>query len=315
MRVRQMIFVTVSVLAMCTLFMYLLREEEPTYTSKKLVQGIIDRSNQVGNNLTLARDKLDDMVVNENDIVSVAKRVSKHNGTVLVTMINDAYLSFTYSWLCNTKDMDIHKSVLIITTDESSKTKLTRDWPDVTVFSMDMTGSKGDQTYSHAGYVRIMVKRTEMLLAILMADLEIFVFEVDCLWLANPTPLLQQEKSYDILANPVEGVVKTYAGGFLYLFTTDKAKRLWKRVTEMMVSLGEKLDKMKEDTYISEADNDQQWEMVWEVTRRTEQITSPSHQQQLGNQKKIERAKEWKHWFIREDWSCDMDLVRKTVYH
>jgi hypothetical protein len=30
---------------------------------------------------------------------------------LLVTLINNAYLPFTYSWLCNTKDMDVHKQV------------------------------------------------------------------------------------------------------------------------------------------------------------------------------------------------------------
>ena len=34
----------------------------------------------------------------------------------------------------------------------------------------------------------------------------------------------------------------------------------------------------------------------------------------LGNQKKIERAKQYGHWFIKEDFSCDMDQVKKIVY-
>jgi len=155
--------------------------------------------------------------------------------------------------------MGIHKSVLIITTDESSKRNLIRDWPEISVVSMDMKGSKGDQEYSHAGYVQIMVKRTEMLLAILMADIEIFLFEVDCLWFTDPTPKLKAEKGFDILVNPVAGREKVYAGGFLYLFTTEKAEGLWRRLTEMMVDLGRKLDKMAESKYISEADNDQQY--------------------------------------------------------
>ena len=233
-----MVYVPVGFLALCVLCLYLVNIEHPR-------NGANNQTQVAGHD--------------DNDLVSVARRVSLHSGTVLVTMINDAYLSFTYSWLCNTKDMGIHKSVLIITTDESSKRNLTRDWPEVSVVSMDMKGSKGDQKYSHAGYVKIMVKRTEMLLAILMADIEILLFEMDCLWFTNPTPKLKAETGLDILVNPVAKVYKTYAGGFFYLFPTKKAKGLLRRLTEMMVDLGRKLDKMADRKPISDADNDQRY--------------------------------------------------------
>jgi len=251
-------FVTVAFLALCSLYVYLVQVNNTSTTSarREHVLENIEHPGNGGNNQTQAVGH------DDNDLVSVARRVSKHSGTVLVTMINDAYLSFTYSWLCNTKDMGIHKSVLIviITNDESSKRNLTRDWPEVSVVSMDMNGSiKGNQVYSHAGYVKIMVKRTEMLLAILMADIEVFLFEVDCLWFTDPTPKLKAEKGFDILVNPVATSNNKYAGGFLYLFPTEKAKGLWRRLTEMMVDLGRKLDKMAESKYISVADNDQEY--------------------------------------------------------
>ena len=250
-----MVYVTVWFMALYSLYLFLFKIDHPGPTSarREHVQKNSERPRNGGNNQTQAVGRDDD------DLVSVAKRVSKHSGTVLVTMINDAYLSFTYSWLCNTKEMGIHKSVLVITTNESSKKTLSRDWPDISVVFMDMKGSKGDQEYSHAGYVQIMVKRTEMLLAILMADIEILLFEVDCLWFTDPTPKLKAEKGFDILVNPVANRKNVYAGGFLYLFATEKAKVLWRRLTEMMVDLGRKLDKMAESKYISEADNDQQY--------------------------------------------------------
>lgn len=46
-------------------------------------------------------------------ILDVVKSM-KHKKPLLVTLINNAYLPFTYSWLCNTKDMNIHKQVVII---------------------------------------------------------------------------------------------------------------------------------------------------------------------------------------------------------
>lgn len=193
----------------------------------------------------------------DSEIVSIAKGIGRNSKTVLVTMINDAYLPFTYSWLCNTKLMNIHSSVLIITTDTVSKDKLKRDWPEIHVVAMDIGNVGGDQVYSHVGYVQIMVRRTEMLLSILMADVELFLFEVDCLWLANPVPELQKMNEYDVLVNPVAQRTGVYAGGFLYLFKTDKAKALWKELTSQMQALGQKIKSLPKDQYISEGDNDQ----------------------------------------------------------
>ena len=209
--------------------------------------------------LSAQSNKQSDQPDNDSDseIVSVAKEIAKNSKIVLVTMVNDAYLPFTYSWLCNTKLMDIHNSVLIITTDEQSKDKLTRDWPEIHVVAMDIGNVGGDQVYSHVGYVQIMIRRTEMILSIAMADVDIFVFEVDCLWLANPVPDLQQMNDYDVLVNPVAERTAVYAGGFLYLFKTDKARALWKELTNQMQALGERIKTLPKDKYISEGDNDQ----------------------------------------------------------
>ena len=209
--------------------------------------------------ITLTKSNSNVIVEGENDLLLIAKRISAYNRTVLVTMVNDAYLKFTYSWLCNTKNMGIHKSVLIITTDQVSKDNLTRDWPEINVVSMDMK-LQGDQTYSKVGYVKIMVKRTEMILSILMANLEVFLFEVDCLWLANPVPNLQKITGYDILVNPVAKTNnQVFAGGFLWLYVTNKAKALWKKLTQDMIALGEKISKRSDNAPVSEGENDQQF--------------------------------------------------------
>jgi len=84
---------------LCDLF--LLRQDHPGPTSarRQHAQMNSDHPRNGGKNQLQAVGHDDD------DLVSVAKRVKQHSGTVLVTMINDAYLSFTYSWLCNTKGL------------------------------------------------------------------------------------------------------------------------------------------------------------------------------------------------------------------
>lgn len=261
MRPKQMVVLLVTGCVAVAFFMVFLKSEPEPFSTNimskdyKPSDSSMERVNKL---VTRNKGDTNNIHIEGEDLIEVAKRIANHSRTVLVTMVNDAYLPFTYSWLCNTKEMNIHKSVLIITTDDNSKKKLERDWPEISVVAMQMNSS-GDQVYSQAGYVKIMVKRTEMLLQILMSDVEIFLFEVDCLWLANPTPILQDMKGVDILVNPVAGTKGVYAGGFLYLFTTSKAKALWKKVTEMMINLGERLTSMKDNQAISEGDNDQQY--------------------------------------------------------
>lgn len=198
----------------------------------------------------------DVIITDENDVVSVAKKISSNKRTVLVTMINDAYLSFTYSWLCNTKEMGIHSSVLFITTDKTSKERLAKDWPEVSAVYMDTGPINGHQVYSQVGYVKIMIKRTEMLLSILLANIEIFLFEVDCLWLANPVPDLQKITGFDLLVNPVSDR-DVFAGGFIWLYATNNTKTLWKKLTEEMLALGSRIEHKPSSQAISEAENDQ----------------------------------------------------------
>lgn len=287
------------------------------------------------------KSKSNIVIEGENDLLVIAKRISGYNRTVLVTMVNDAYLKFTYSWLCNTKNMGIHKSVLIITTDQVSKENLTRDWPEISVVAMNMK-LQGDQTYSKVGYVKIMIKRTEMILSLLMANIEVFLFEVDCLWLSNPVPDLQKMTGYDVLVNPVARTNNSvFAGGFLWLYVTDKAKALWKKLTEEMIALGERISKKADTAAVSEGENDQQffsrlirekyknvtykilpldiyadgqWYNLPENKRKESRPVIINNNWVLGNDAKISRAKKWKHWFIDDNLKCDMDLVSKTVY-
>ncbi|KAK3600225.1 hypothetical protein CHS0354_003023 [Potamilus streckersoni] len=276
----------------------------------------------------------------DNEVVRVALKINNQYKPVLITMINDVYLPFTYSWLCNTKDMNIHKSVLIITTDKGSKEKLNKFWPEVNVVALDLDEMKGNQVYSRAGYVRLMIRRTEILMTLLNAGVEMFLFEVDCLWLTNVIPTLHADSGYDLLVNPVAERKNTYAGGFLYMWPTNKTIELWKELTKRMLSLGEKIKKFPGNKYVVESENDQiyfsalvtekfggikikvlplqdyadgKWYSLPDKERMASRPQVINNNWVEGNAKKIDRAKKWGHWFIKEDNSCDMNQVNKVL--
>ena len=260
MRLKPVGYITLAVVMFTGLYLvFIWRTDARQSAAPGVVNFEIDQKSGKQSSQIVGVDetKPSDETETDAEIVKIAEEIAKNSKTVLVTMINDAYLPFTYSWLCNTKEMNIHDSVLIITTDEKSKDNLIRDWPEIHVVAMDMGGASGDQVYSHVGYVQIMIRRTEMLLSIVMADVELFLFEVDCLWLTNPVPELQKMNDYDVLVNPVAERTGVYAGGFLYLFRTDKARALWKELTNQMQALGERIKSLPKDQYISEGDNDQ----------------------------------------------------------
>jgi hypothetical protein len=153
--------------------------------------------------------------------------------------------------------MNIHKSVLVITTDTLSKQRLNQDWPDLNVVKLNLNIPRGNQEYSKAGYVQIMIRRTELLLELLQADIEILLLEFDYMWFDNPLPGLQKMKGVDFLINPVTSTEVVYNGGFLYMFPTVRSKALWKKLTDMMHDLEKHIAKKSETFEVSADENDQ----------------------------------------------------------
>ena len=249
------LFIILGLGILLTLYFITLTNRIPNIVMR--VDTILSKTQRFFSKIIVTKGNNNVIVKDENDLLLKAKDISRYNRTVLLTLVNDAYLKFTYSWLCNTKNMGIHKSVLIVTTDQTSKDNLTRDWPDISVVLVDIK-MQGDQEYSKAGYVKIMVKRTEMIMSIILANISVFLFEVDCLWLDNPVPNLQKTTGYDILVNPVSGTEnQTFAGGFVWLYATDKTKALWKKLTEEMIALGKNIRYKPDKAQVSRKINDQ----------------------------------------------------------
>ncbi|XP_045186477.2 uncharacterized protein LOC123544468 [Mercenaria mercenaria] len=280
---------------------------------------------------------------NNNEVLTLARKVSSYNKTVLVSVVNDAYLLFAYSWLCNTRAMGVHKSVLVITTDNESKIKLNRDWPEVSVFHLKLDIPKGDQEYSHVGYVKIMIRRTEIILSLLLANIDLLLLEFDYVWLSNPIPGLQRRSGVDMLVNPVSNTGGTiFNGGLLYLFATNRTIAFWTKLTEMMLKLERDIKEKPDKNAISEGQNDQiflsklireryanittelltldvyadgKWYSMTDAQRQQLHPIVISNNWIIGNKNKINRAKKWNHWFLRPDnTTCDLEMVTKTVY-
>ena len=110
-------------------------------------------------------------------IFSHADNVTAMGHVILITMLNQAFLPFAFSWLCNTKYMDIHEQVLMVTTDNESYQQLQSMWPKVhTVFWQIDDSLREDLNYSHAGYLRYMMLRSGMLKELIIRNHDILLF-------------------------------------------------------------------------------------------------------------------------------------------
>ncbi|XP_053406183.1 uncharacterized protein LOC128559103 isoform X2 [Mercenaria mercenaria] len=193
------------------------------------------------------------------DVIECARDVQKYYDVVLVNVINDAYSPFAYSWLCNTAEMDIHKSVLIITLDTTTRDNLITSWNKLNVFALDIDDiPAGDQGYSRASYVKIMIRRTQIMYFTLQVDINLLLLEFDYVWFSNPLPEFNGMSEIDMLLNPVSLRDENVSnGGLIFIYATDRSKFLWKKLTEMMIDLGERIKNNSVHTQVSEYENDQ----------------------------------------------------------
>ena len=283
----------------------------------------------------------------EEDLVPVAMDIFRKRGLVLFTFINDAYLEFAVSWLCNTEPMaDIHQHVLFVVTDLRSADRLQKAWPDINVVALNASRYSGNQTYSRAGYVRIMIERTRYLHRLLQSGVRLLLFEVDCVWLSNPLPLLLDQQTLEAVVEAdivATRVGSRTAGGFLLLSPTQRTLRLWGELTRLMDRLYEQLKNQLDSAFISWELNDQEFlaalikerfggievfHLPVELFPDGNWYSKPAKERKAeplpviinnnfiaGNAAKKKRAKAFGHWFLKSASDLSLASCNTTAVH
>ncbi|KAK3099165.1 hypothetical protein FSP39_000426, partial [Pinctada imbricata] len=280
----------------------------------------------------------------ENDhkrVIDAAKHITRDNKTLLVSFINNAFLPFAYSWFCNTKPMGIHDQVLVIAADYETEQELRKNVPSIEVVSVTGYKVKGSQNFTHAGYVRLGIKRTEMVKWILNENIGIFIIEFDCLWVKNPIAKMKSYNNYDLTITQVIGREPgNVAIGFYYMSPSDRMKKLWNELDRRLKVLDAKLQKLPSGKKVHYEDNDQtylhklldekyggvrmkivsqyefpdgKWYGFTKAEREKYRPYIINNNWLIGTDTKIQRAKTWGHWFLKSDGTCDEDQVKKIV--
>ena len=274
-------------------------------------------------------------------VVSAAKRIMRFKDVLLVSFINNAFLPFADSWFCNTKDMGVHDQVLVIASDLDTERELKRRHPDVEVVSVSDYHIKGSQNFTHAGYVRLGIKRTQMVNWILKENIGVFIFEFDCLWVRNPIAKMTSYPDHDLAITQVIGRARgNVAIGFYYMAPTKRMKELWNELNRRLQILDSKLQKLQPGEKVFYKDNDQaylktllderyagvnmkivpqyqfpdgKWYNFTEELRAKYRPYIINNNWVIGTGMKIKRAKEWGHWFSYDNGTCINELVKKVV--
>ena len=94
-------------------------------------------------------------------------------------------------------------------------------WPKVLVNAIHQGNVtlKGGQTFNSVGYVRMMVRRTELLNELLQSGISFVLFETDFVWFENPVPdfvELAFKDSLDLVGTKSAAPEQIMCGGFIY---------------------------------------------------------------------------------------------------
>lgn len=272
-------------------------------------------------------------------------------GVLSMTVVNEVFLETAHSWLCNVDGGGFRPTnVVWATTDMVSRDALSRVADTSTVYLDEMQGGKSTgHDFGNPGYWRLMLERTALLSALLHRGVRVFAFETDQVWLEDPTPYIASRLAEGA---DMVGTINTrdeISGNFFYLRPTLPTRRLFDEIVRRFVDayVGAQLNK-KSATSWTYIENDQSILTKLVLRNQTFQTayplrfetldqerfvdgrwyvpeegfyTSPAARQPvvinnnfiIGVEKKALRAKQWGHWFLRDDGTCDDAVVAKAV--
>jgi len=289
----------------------------------------------------LSQTKVDEMVAT----------AQAAGGVLSMTVVNEVFLETAHSWLCNVDGGGFRPAnVVWATTDKVSRDALSRVAGTSTVYLDEMRGGKSTgHDFGNPGYWRLMLERTALLSALVHRGVRVFAFETDQVWLEDPTPYITARLGDGA---DVVGTINTreeISGNFFYLRPSLPTRRLFDEIVRRFAAAytGARLDKQAATswTYI---ENDQSILTKLVLRNQTFQTAYPVRFETLdqerfvdgrwynpeegfyasavarqpvvinnnfiiGVEKKALRAKQWGHWFLRDDGTCDSAVVAKAV--
>ena len=134
----------------------------------------------------------------EERFVEVARELATQwEGVIFVQFLDANYVEMTKHWICNVRKLEgnILKRTLIIALDDRAYVELNAfaallaEKVNVVLaktYEGETVDVEQEKVYGQVGYYMMMLRRTEMILSLLFANVDVLLVEADAVWFRNP---------------------------------------------------------------------------------------------------------------------------------
>ena len=261
--------------------------------------------------------------------------MDKH-GVVAIQLLNEGYVEMTLSWICNVKHFPgVLERTLFIATDQIAYDDLT-DWDSsLKVVHVNYEAPKA-LSYGQYAYYAFMLFRTRLLCHLLANDVTLWLIESDALWIRDPTDEVLATEGDMVTMSDGKPPTLVLQGGFQLLRPTKATISVW---AKLLRQFAETMERSRAGADMGDKGSEQL--MMNKLIRNEPELNfawlDPSHyfpglyyrepdyaatakepkvilnNYIIGNDAKMARAKEWGHWFLMADLTCDDDSASKIV--
>ena len=265
------------------------------------------------------------------DTLHAFNSVQREYGFVFLQLVNAAYVPLTRNWICSAPRTVLPKCIFLAT-DKFAEEQLRKE--QVNVFYEGLETE--ELQYGTRKYYLYMLRRTEIVEELLLRGVNVWVIESDAMWFEDPTSYLQKYSGYDVIAghdDKPDAPKPSPQGGFIYLNATQRTLRLWQSIRKrqiielsMFQYFGSEAKMGNEMLILRKRLNyGVRWTIfdphrfvsgLWYRESTIRAMSRPVIIQNnwiKGNGAKIQRAKEWGHWFLRTDMSCKNDHNTQNI--
>ncbi|XP_045184849.2 uncharacterized protein LOC123542882 [Mercenaria mercenaria] len=276
-------------------------------------------------------DHLQDTKKRFADIVRLAEPILNSNKNwkiVLLTFVDEDNKVFANSWLCNTKYLDLHSSLIIVTHGKESKEFMDKTWPGIRRYTLEPNVPVQDLRK-----VQLTPTKLQIINALLHAGINVLLLDVESVWFANPLPSFKADEGNDMLVNfAPKSHVNT---GFLVLFATERTTSFWATLYGKLRSLANDSTErigletrfesllhsllssrfggvaIRELPIVSYTEG--MWYMLSPEERKKTRPIVIRNNYMTGFAKRIDRAMQWKHWFTLNNGTCDENRIKQMI--
>lgn len=283
----------------------------------------------VGSTRSVAENTSGDLHRNSK-LLRAAREISATYPYVHLMFLNEAYLRFVKSWICNIRllDLDILKQTIFIVSDEMTAQQLKSFEPEsiVHVHPCDTF----DVSYGTFEYFLLTLQRLQLQNQLIQSGINVFLIEADAVWFSPISEYLSSMVEID--KAPIISATDTHPGnplisaGFMY-FSASRAHffkdytRAYEKIVQRLRGQAGRLDHIHagEQHLMTQMLRRERERVTWldechfargewyqDVTYRT-RCPHPKVIQNnyiVGNDDKASRAKKWNHWFLNIDGAC-----------